>query len=476
ELQQLFIDMSVLVAAQGEMLNQIEVAVTSAVDNTEEGVQALKKATKLQKKTRKGAAMASPNLQLRETTAIFGRQETGTGSGEEICHYLVKIHGCSDTPRMLAQKLYSISVCLTTLTLVVITRFLSRFKHIGEHINELSKFRGKWVVPVMSLEIVYNSVVVAGMPIPICLLVDVFYATSGIMFILEMIGKTMVINDFAATLGQTNPGQSLQSGVWITSILSSRLKRTLYLQSLMFTSMLIPAILSFFATTEMDQLRFLYYRDIAVWTSGLIPIASWVLLSNQTGRFLNGAAETHQRRIEKMKAAGGKAAAANKELKELNEQIANEASKLDKIREFQSFLLTVAIWTMIHHSLQLYDFIAFPQVLRDPRFRILGYVMKGFFNTLALLEGIVMFPWRPVFGIKPGAAVRQESKPGLEDGGKKVVPGVLLAGSAKTTANGGTEDGVEGSGVGVKEGKALLDYMSIAGDVSGIVDTLNSNA
>ncbi|KAJ3039277.1 Syntaxin-1A [Rhizophlyctis rosea] len=53
ELQQLFMDMSVLVAAQGEVLNQIEVHVSNAVDHTEQGVQALAKAVKLQKKTRK---------------------------------------------------------------------------------------------------------------------------------------------------------------------------------------------------------------------------------------------------------------------------------------------------------------------------------------------------------------------------------------------------------------------------------------
>ncbi|KAJ3122494.1 Syntaxin-1A [Nowakowskiella sp. JEL0407] len=56
ELQQLFIDMAVLVSAQGELMNQIEVHMASAVDNTEQGVQALHKAVKLQKKTRKKTA------------------------------------------------------------------------------------------------------------------------------------------------------------------------------------------------------------------------------------------------------------------------------------------------------------------------------------------------------------------------------------------------------------------------------------
>lgn len=45
--------MSVLVAAQGELLNQIETHVANAVDTTEAGVEALKGAVKLQKKTRK---------------------------------------------------------------------------------------------------------------------------------------------------------------------------------------------------------------------------------------------------------------------------------------------------------------------------------------------------------------------------------------------------------------------------------------
>ncbi|KAJ3077109.1 Exocyst complex component 7 [Podochytrium sp. JEL0797] len=53
ELQQLFIDMSVLVAAQGEMINQIEIHVDDAIDQTEQGTAALHKAVKLQKKTRK---------------------------------------------------------------------------------------------------------------------------------------------------------------------------------------------------------------------------------------------------------------------------------------------------------------------------------------------------------------------------------------------------------------------------------------
>jgi syntaxin 1A/syntaxin 1B/2/3 len=53
ELQHLFIDMSVLLAAQGEMVDQIALHVTSAVTDTEKGVQALNKAVKMQRKSRK---------------------------------------------------------------------------------------------------------------------------------------------------------------------------------------------------------------------------------------------------------------------------------------------------------------------------------------------------------------------------------------------------------------------------------------
>ncbi|KAI9208472.1 t-SNARE [Polychytrium aggregatum] len=53
ELQQLFIDMAVLVQAQGEMLNQIEIHVENAKDHTDQGAKALHQAVKLQKKSRK---------------------------------------------------------------------------------------------------------------------------------------------------------------------------------------------------------------------------------------------------------------------------------------------------------------------------------------------------------------------------------------------------------------------------------------
>ncbi|KAJ3023554.1 Syntaxin-1A [Thoreauomyces humboldtii] len=53
ELQQLFMDMAVLVSAQGELLNNIETNVSNTVDHTDAGVKALGEAIKLQKKARK---------------------------------------------------------------------------------------------------------------------------------------------------------------------------------------------------------------------------------------------------------------------------------------------------------------------------------------------------------------------------------------------------------------------------------------
>jgi len=53
ELHQLFVDMAVLVDAQGELLNQIEFNVNSSVAYTKEGVEQLKQAVEYQKKSRK---------------------------------------------------------------------------------------------------------------------------------------------------------------------------------------------------------------------------------------------------------------------------------------------------------------------------------------------------------------------------------------------------------------------------------------
>lgn len=49
----MFMDLSVLLVAQGEMVDQIALHVTNAVDDTEEGVKELHAAVKLQKRTRK---------------------------------------------------------------------------------------------------------------------------------------------------------------------------------------------------------------------------------------------------------------------------------------------------------------------------------------------------------------------------------------------------------------------------------------
>eukprot|EP00002_Diphylleia_rotans_P018824 TRINITY_DN3644_c0_g1_i1.p1 TRINITY_DN3644_c0_g1~~TRINITY_DN3644_c0_g1_i1.p1 ORF type:complete len:297 (-),score=70.39 TRINITY_DN3644_c0_g1_i1:395-1285(-) len=53
ELHQLFVDMAVLVEAQGELLDQIEHSVSQSVAYTEKAVVELKEGTKLQKKSRK---------------------------------------------------------------------------------------------------------------------------------------------------------------------------------------------------------------------------------------------------------------------------------------------------------------------------------------------------------------------------------------------------------------------------------------
>ncbi|KAJ3346663.1 hypothetical protein HDU91_006980, partial [Kappamyces sp. JEL0680] len=53
ELQQLFMDMAVLVAAQGEVIDQIAVHIESAVNDTEAGVKDLKNAVEIQKRSRK---------------------------------------------------------------------------------------------------------------------------------------------------------------------------------------------------------------------------------------------------------------------------------------------------------------------------------------------------------------------------------------------------------------------------------------
>ncbi|XP_020091668.1 syntaxin-132 [Ananas comosus] len=58
ELQQIFLDMAVLVEAQGDMLDNIESQVSSAIDHVQNGTVALQKAKKLQKNSRKWMCIA----------------------------------------------------------------------------------------------------------------------------------------------------------------------------------------------------------------------------------------------------------------------------------------------------------------------------------------------------------------------------------------------------------------------------------
>ncbi|OVA00866.1 Target SNARE coiled-coil domain [Macleaya cordata] len=58
ELQQIFMDMAVLVEAQGDMLDNIESQVSSAVDHVQSGNTALQKAKKLQRNSRKWMCIA----------------------------------------------------------------------------------------------------------------------------------------------------------------------------------------------------------------------------------------------------------------------------------------------------------------------------------------------------------------------------------------------------------------------------------
>ncbi|KAG9159716.1 hypothetical protein Leryth_007744 [Lithospermum erythrorhizon] len=58
ELQQIFLDMAVLVDAQGDLLDNIETQVSSAVDHVQSGNTALQKAKKLQRNSRKWMCIA----------------------------------------------------------------------------------------------------------------------------------------------------------------------------------------------------------------------------------------------------------------------------------------------------------------------------------------------------------------------------------------------------------------------------------
>jgi len=58
DLHQIFLDLGVLVEAQGEMLDNIETQVTGAAEHIETGTNLLQKAKKLQKNTRKWTCIA----------------------------------------------------------------------------------------------------------------------------------------------------------------------------------------------------------------------------------------------------------------------------------------------------------------------------------------------------------------------------------------------------------------------------------
>lgn len=58
DLQQIFLDMAVLVEAQGDMLDNIETQVSTAVDHVQSGATALQRAKKLQKNSRKCMCIA----------------------------------------------------------------------------------------------------------------------------------------------------------------------------------------------------------------------------------------------------------------------------------------------------------------------------------------------------------------------------------------------------------------------------------
>lgn len=72
ELQQIFLDMAVLVDAQGDMLDNIESHVSSAVDHVQSGNTALQKAKKLQRNSRKWTCMAIMILLIIVVVVVVG--------------------------------------------------------------------------------------------------------------------------------------------------------------------------------------------------------------------------------------------------------------------------------------------------------------------------------------------------------------------------------------------------------------------
>lgn len=72
ELQQIFLDMAVLVDAQGDMLDNIESHVSSAVDHVQSGNTALQKAKKLQRNSRKWMCFAIMILLIIVVVIVVG--------------------------------------------------------------------------------------------------------------------------------------------------------------------------------------------------------------------------------------------------------------------------------------------------------------------------------------------------------------------------------------------------------------------
>ncbi|GAA0172383.1 hypothetical protein LIER_26220 [Lithospermum erythrorhizon] len=72
ELQQIFLDMAVLVDAQGDLLDNIETQVSSAVDHVQSGNTALQKAKKLQRNSRKWMCIAIIILLIIVAVTVVG--------------------------------------------------------------------------------------------------------------------------------------------------------------------------------------------------------------------------------------------------------------------------------------------------------------------------------------------------------------------------------------------------------------------
>ncbi|XP_078148203.1 syntaxin-132-like [Carex rostrata] len=72
ELQQMFMDMAVLVEAQGDMIDDIEAQVIQSVDHVQKATETLKQAKKLQKNTRKHMCLAIIILLIVIICALWG--------------------------------------------------------------------------------------------------------------------------------------------------------------------------------------------------------------------------------------------------------------------------------------------------------------------------------------------------------------------------------------------------------------------